>query len=264
MPSWPQVGFSSQRIRYKWLERTAQMCLAGMSPPEIIDALHALLATTLASSGSSGRGSRERATTILKRIWVSPRRELRPLRDAGLQLLSQSTAGRHNVAVHWGMIMAAYPFWSSVASETGRLLRLQGTVTAQQIRRRLVERYGDRELIGRATRNVVRSFVDWQVLAQSGKNGVYVQNAPAALTQTELIAWLIEALLHSHPSHSMPLKAAFQSTSFFPFRLDWIPAGRLLAASGRLEVLLYGLDQEVIRLRDEHASSPQPGRKAAS
>ena len=249
MSSQLRVGFSSQKVRYEWLERVARMCLAGMSPAEIQEELCALLSSTLSSKGSSGRGSREKAITILKRVWVSPRKDLGPLREAGLQILSRSPVKEHHLAVHWGMIMAAYPFWGNVAFETGRLLRLQNKVTAKQIRRRLIERYGDRELIARATRNVVRSFVDWKVLSEARQGGVYTESNKHVIDDATIIAWLIEALLHSLSNGSITLRAAFEWPSLFPFQLRPISPEQLVEVSHGFEVLRQGVDQDIIMLR---------------
>ena len=247
MDRYRQIGFSSQRIRYIWLEKTAQMCLAGMSVPDIAREIRSML-SALSSGGSTKRSSREKAVTILMKIWVTPYKELVDFRDAGLKLLS-IVPREDRVALHWGMIMAAYPFWASVASEVGRLIRLQTTVAAQQVRRRLIEQYGDRELVVRATRNVVRSFVDWGVLKETSEKGVYTSGFSLAIAHVELIAWLAEAFLHAQPNGSAALRTVLDSTSLFPFRLSPISADRLVAASNRIDVLRHGLDQDMIMLR---------------
>ncbi|RMG44486.1 MAG: hypothetical protein D6718_09990, partial [Acidobacteria bacterium] len=129
------------------------------------------------------------------------------------------------------------------------LLRLQSTVTAQQIRRRLFEHYGDREIVARATRNVLRSFVDWEVLKETSEKGIYTAGFSLAIAQVEVIAWLAEAFLHAHPSGSVALRTVLNSTSLFPFRLSSISAAHLVAVSGRLDVFQHGLDQDLIMIR---------------
>ena len=68
-------------------------------------------------------------------------------------------------------------------------------------------------------------------------------------SRTRRCTWLAEALLHAHSNDSVALKTLFESTSLFPFHLDPVTADRLAAASGRLDVLRHGLDQELIMLR---------------
>ena len=69
--------------------------------------------------------------------------------------------------------MAVYPFWSSVATQVGRLLRLQGSAAAAQVQRRIREQYGERETVARRARYVLRSYLDWGVLQETGAPGVY-------------------------------------------------------------------------------------------
>ena len=184
------------------------------------------------------------------KIWVRPPRELHSLWHDGLELLSHLPREEH-IAVHWGMAMAVYPFWGAVAAQVGRLLRLQGTTTASQIQRRVRERYGERETVSRAARRVLRSFVDWGVLKEASGKGVYSAGLSLAIDRVELIAWLAEAFLQAREGGSVALREVLDSTSLFPFRLSPIPADHLAAASGRLEVLPHGLDQDLILLRTE-------------
>ncbi|RMH03678.1 MAG: hypothetical protein D6704_12255 [Nitrospirae bacterium] len=242
-----QIGFS-QRIRLEWLERTANLVLAGIDERSIYSALQDLLEDKLSVGGNAVRGNREKAISILMKIWVHPPHDLHVLQREGLSLLSHLPRADH-VAIHWGMAMAVYPFWGSVAAQVGRLLRLQGTAVASQVQRRVREQYGERETVSRATRRVLRSYVDWNVLRETAKRGIYSQGAIHSISHTELIAWLVEALLHAHPGGSVALATALHSTSLFPFEIQATSAESLAAASGRLEVLRHGLDQEMLMLR---------------
>lgn len=242
-----QIGFS-QRVRLEWLERTANLMLAGNDEASIYSALQELLEDKLSIGGNAQRGNREKAITILMKIWVRPPRDLHPLQRAGLKLLSHLPREDH-IAVHWGMAMAVYPFWGAVAAHVGRLLRLQGTATTSQVKRRVREQYGERDTVSRAARRVLRSFVDWGVLKETAEKGIYTQGISRSIAHVVLIAWLAEAFLHAHPNGSMALRTVLDSTSLFPFRLSPISADRLVAVSGRLDALRHGLDQDLIVLR---------------
>lgn len=242
-----QIGFS-QRIRREWLERTANLVLAGNDKSPIYNALQELLEDKLSVGGSAKRGNREKAITILIKIWVGPPSALHPLQRDGLKLLSHLPREDH-IAVHWGMAMAVYPFWGVVAAHVGRLLRLQGTAAASHVQRRVREQYGERDTVSRAARRVLRSFVDWGVLKETSEKGIYAQGISRAIAHVELIAWLVEAFLHAHPNGSLALRTILDSTSLFPFHLCPISADQLVAASRRLDALRHGLDQDLIMLR---------------
>jgi hypothetical protein len=145
--------------------------------------------------------------------------------------------------------MAVYPFWSGVATQVGRLLRLQCSAAAAHVQRRVREQYGERETVSRAARRVLRSYLDWGVLQETGTKGIYSAGTTLAVDDSRLIAWLAEAFLHARANGSAPLKDLIDSPSFFPFRIKSIHAEGLVAASSRLDILRHGLDNDLVMLR---------------
>jgi len=242
------IGFS-QRVRLEWLEQTANLVLAGNDRPAINDALENLLKDKVSIGSNAERGSRKKIITILLKVWLNAPPELEPLQASGLELLSRLPRTEH-IAVHWGMVMAVYPFWAEVASHVGRLLKLQGSAAAAHIQRRIREQYGERETVSRATHRVLRSYIDWGVLSESGTKGVYSQGMSLAIDDQQLISWLVEASLHARSSGSLPLKDLIDSPSLLPFHLKSISAESLLAASPRLDSLRHGLNDNMVMLCD--------------
>lgn len=129
-------------------------------------------------------------------------------------------------------------------------------MTHGQVRRRVMEEYGQRPTVKDAVRRVLRSMVDWGVLSDTKtpdtkrNNGMYRPGILLSISRDELIAWLVEALLHARAHNSIALQAVLDFSSLFPFHIKPISADRLAAVSGRLDVMRYGLDQEMIILRE--------------
>jgi hypothetical protein len=246
MDRYTQIGFS-QRVRLEWFEHAARLASAGNAPVEIEAALQDVLSDKLSVGGMAERGNREKAISILLKIWVRPPKDIEPLRDDGLKLLQDLPKAQH-VAVHWGLSMAVYPFWGAVAETTGRLLRLQGTAAASQVQRRVKESYGERETVARAARRVLRSFHDWGVLDETGNKGVYEAATPIAISVPRTIAWMMEAFLRSKPEGRAPPKAIVDSPALFPFRFE-LSGGATALQNGRLDVTRHGLDEEIVMLR---------------
>ena len=242
-----EIGFS-QRIRLEWLEETARLVLAGNSQATITASLQQLLKDKVSIGGTAERGNREKIITILMKVWLSASAELDGLRVDGLELLKHLSK-EDRIAVHWGMIMAVYPFWGAVASQVGRLLRLQGSASAAHVQRRVREQYGERETISRSARRVLRSYLDWEILRLSGVKGVYQCGSLLSLRDTKIIAWLVEAFLYSRSKESASPKEIIENPSLFPFNIGPITGERLVAASDRLELIHHGLDQDLIYLR---------------
>lgn len=244
------IGFS-QRVRLEWLELTANLVLAGNDKKVIYNSLQELLKDKLSVDSNARWGNRAKTISILMRIWVRPPGRLRSFHQEGLSLLSHLPSEEH-LAVHWGMTMAVYPFWEAVAAQVGRLLRLQRVVSHAQVRRRIMEWYGQRPTVKDAVRRVLRSMIDWGVLSEGGNSrGEYVRGRSLSITDTRLITWLVEAFLHAQPNGSGSLETILNAPSFFPFRMNFISAAQLVSGSERLEVLRHSLDQDLILLRSE-------------
>ncbi|HUJ08535.1 MAG TPA: hypothetical protein VL171_00775 [Verrucomicrobiae bacterium] len=239
-----QIGID-RLVRLAWLERTSSLVLAGNSPADIKAILQDGLGDTFQSGKTEKRGSLGKTITILMKVWLTAPREFNAFRIAGLELLKR-VPKQDRIVVHWGMVMAVYPFWASVAGQVGRLIKLQGSAVAAQVQRRMCEQYGERETVSRRTRYVLRSFVDWGVLQETGAAGHYEPLPLIPVTERDLTAWLIEAVVLSRASKPMTLKHLTGSTSLFPFQLKQITAEELASAVSRLDVIRHNLDDELV------------------
>lgn len=251
-----EVGFS-QRIQLEWLEYTSNLVSCGYSATEISHSLQDMLLDRLSAGGTGERTNRDKAITILMKIWVNVPQHLMPFREDGLRFL-RTLPSTHHLVVHWGMCMAVYPFWGRVAEATGRLLRLQGVASASQIQRRLREQFGERETVSRAARRVLRSFIDWPVLLETTQRGVYQSTRPIEVIDGELSSWLLEAALIARGRTSASTKELVHSPSLFPFVID---QSALLVGtrSERLEFGRQGLGEEVVSLRLEDSAKHSEG-----
>jgi hypothetical protein len=245
-----QIGFS-QRIRLEWLAKTANLILAGNDKSAVNDALQEMLKDKVSIDGHAVRGNKEKAITIMMKIWLTVPRGLETLRDEGLEIL-QKLPQKDHIAVHWGMALATYPFWGTVAAHTGRLLRLQGTAAAAQIQRRVKEQYGERDTASRAARRVLRSFIDWEILSETQNRGVYAQGNQYSIQEPRLITWLVEASLHARINGSSTTKELLNNPSIFPFHLTYISAEHMASLSPRLKTLHHNLDDNLVMLQKDN------------
>jgi hypothetical protein len=162
------------------------------------------------------------------KIWANIPDELRSFHREGLDLIATLPPQEH-LAVQWCMTMSVYPFWAGVSNHVGRLLRLQGTVVANQVQRRLREQYGDRETVSRRVRYVLRSFVDWEVLRETAEKGIYSTGDVLPIHNVKLIAWMTEAVVRSREGGSATMKDLLTGPSIFPFQLDHCSADQVVS-----------------------------------
>ena len=238
-----QIGFS-QRIHLDWLEYTANLVLAGNPREEIVAALGDRLKEKLSVGNQPERGNRDKAITILTKVWVTVPKELQSLRDEGLRHL-RCGGPSERMLVHWCMCMAVYPFFGTVADAVGRLLRLQGTAGAAQVQRRLRERFGERETVARAARRILRAYIDWGVLLETDEKGLYRGAAKRDIIDTSLAVWAIKAVLFASGDNLGSAAVLLRGPQLFPFDMV-LPSMRELEICEALEISRHGLDHEVL------------------
>ena len=238
-----KIGFS-QRIQLDWLEYTANLVLAGNSREEIVTALGEALRETLSAGNDPERGNRNKAISILMKVWVTVPKELRMLRDEGLELIQRSDM-KDKMLVHWCMCMATYPFFGTVADAVGRLLRLQGSVGASQVQLRLREQLGERETVARAARRILRVFIDWNTLLETGEKGLYYGTMKRPVDDPSLAIWAIVAVLNSMGGQPRSVTTLLHGPHLFPFEIA-LPSPRDLESCSTLEIIHHGLDQKVL------------------
>ena len=237
-----------QVLRLEWLQKTVNLLLAGLDSPAVRRELHAFLANKKGDGSEGERGDETRtcAVTNLMNVWVLPDAALARLRDASLAFLREHPS--MSLPIHWGMISAAYPFWFNVARQTGRLLALQNQVTYRQIVNRLKERYGDRQTVSRYARYVIRSFVAWGILQDTGAKGCYEKAAPLRIADAGLAALLFESALLATPEAKAPLELLLNNPAFFPFQLPVMSGDSVARRNNRIEVTRHGLDEALLRI----------------
>ncbi len=241
-----EIGFR-QRIQLEWLNRTALLYLSGTAKSTIRAELDTYLQNYLSIGSNARAGNRAIAIYILLKVWVTVPEQVKGLRDDGLVLFKQH-APQDRLVIHWGMLMAVYPFFRAVAETVGRLQRLQGKVVAAQVQRRMREQLGERSAVERATRRTLRCFIDWGVLRETPEKGVYVLAPVIPVDDVELVGWLIEASLLAQESSSGSLHALLKNPALFPFEIKTI--GRnVLHSRSRLELFQQGVDEQVVLLR---------------
>lgn len=240
------IGFD-RKIQLDWLDATADWTAQDLSLSEIRLRLLELLEGQVAASAE--RSARDKTITVLLRVWVSVPDSLRPLRNEGLALLRRRS-GRDRLPLHWGMCVSSYPYFRDVASTTGRLLALQGRASLSQITRRMAESWGERGTVIRTVRQIVRTFILWDVLRETGERGIYSAAPRIEIRGGDGIGpWLVESSLSDCDRRLRPLWSLLANPTCFPFVLRLSP--RELASNPRLEVHRQGLDEDVVMLKQE-------------
>lgn len=225
------IGFS-QPVELAWLDAAADWTVAGLPAKEVRERLDGLLAERIAVATTSKKNSRYKRIAILMRTWVEPDRQHRDFRDHALNLLKSSGS---RPAIHYGMLSVAYPFFWSVSTQIGRMLRLQDKVSVSQLKRRCQEALGQRETVAYAATRVVRTLLDLHFLSREKANGIYSGIGSARITDPFLREFLIEAALRAEGNTIGLVESIRAHPGFFPFSNESI-SERSLPKNSRVEI----------------------------
>lgn len=238
-----------QTLRIEWMDKAVNLLLAGLDDKSIRAELHEYMSDKNADGSISIRSKNTRGFVVvnLMNIWITPAKEILPLRDDALKLIRDKPDLLHDM--HWIMLCAAYPFWYNTAVQTGRLLKLQEQVTKKQIISRLKERYGDREIIGRYAQYVILAFGYWGVLKDGNNKGSYTQNTIKQIMDEDAIALMFEAILLAQKEGKSTINDLTSSPGLLPFQVLPLTGTQLVSLNPRLSVSSFSTGDEYIFIK---------------
>ena len=209
-------------IHLAWMEKTLNLMFAGLNPEEVRRNLHDYLEresiNRIVLNRKRDRNIRKFAVDILMRIWVNVPEDCVALRNKALDLIRRDPAA--HIVFIWGLLGDNYPFWFDVAEQTGKHLQRHVTASISKLKNDMSEKYGDRALVHRNPRNVIRSFLAWDLLFQTFPLGDYRQGKIVKITDLQILTWLEESMLISSDNRSMTLKSLSTAPVIFPFKIE--------------------------------------------
>lgn len=206
------IGFD-RTLELGWLDVTAAKVAAGASVADVRRFLWDYLEGVVrGNTSNSGRG---KTVTVLVHIWSRVPVRVEGLRQRASALLS-SVAPGERLALHWAMANATYPFFHDVATTIGKLLALQGEFLVPHITRRLVGRWGQRQLVERCVQHVTRSMVRWRVLHPTRAQAL-TADARRVNIRGRAAEVLAEAVLMSSGAENLPYAKIRSHPALFPF-----------------------------------------------
>lgn len=203
------IGFD-RYIEKDWLEQVASWAAEGKT----CDQTHALADDYLASF-IHGPTSLRKTKNVLFGVWLNTSDKNSAFKEQGIRLLNTCSKDERLV-IHWGLAVASYPFFASLARLTGRLLRLQGDIHSKELIRRSIEQYGDKESVRRATTRLLQSFAEWGVLMPASE-GIFHCSPKFKLVNPELVTWLMASVFFSSERSRFSADEILSDPVWFPF-----------------------------------------------
>lgn len=127
---------------------------------------------------------------LLTRVWVVPPEPAQAMIRWAIDNQGEFTDKR---ALHFGALLATYPFFGSIASTVGRQIHLDGTVDRRAIRTFARSTFGERAFVDAGASKSLATLRNLGVLGGS-KDGPYRIEAPLAVPAS-FSAWFLHALI---------------------------------------------------------------------
>jgi len=238
--SLPQVGFD-RFIAYAWLEYALDLAIKEPNDDERRRVLKSWLQTQM-----DGVDAARKTYNLLARIWFVEYPQTAHLRAEALRIaleISQSD----RIALHWGMCLANFHFFSDAISIAGRLIRLQGEFTLPVVQQRLAELYSNQGTIPRSAARIIQSLREWNIVIQQA-DGRYQPNSLLSIAHPDLPGFLVACALQHKTQQAWPLTDVLRLSEFFPFDVAR-NGSQAMRTSKLVDVHREGSNQEILMLR---------------
>lgn len=153
-------------ITPEYLDFIVNICLNTPGTDDIKGQINGFLSRYIESS-TNIRKTRE----ILLNTWVNVPEELMLFRDNALNIYKTALSSER-IAIHWAMLILAFPIFKDLCSVIGKLSDVQDNITLAQVKRRIFEQWGERSTLFHSIDKNIKTLKDFGVLSQI-KPGVY-------------------------------------------------------------------------------------------
>ena len=127
---------------------------------------------------------------ILTRVWVAPPASAQPMIGWAIEHQDQFVDRR---ALHYGALLATFPFFGSIAAAVGRQIHIDGAADRRTVRTHARVTFGEREFIDAGASKSLRTMRNLGLL-DGLRDGPY-QVGARPLVPASLSSWFLHALI---------------------------------------------------------------------
>lgn len=208
-----RIGFD-RPIQMEWLDETARLYSEKKNVDEIKDLLNNYLEDEVRSNDN-----RRKTVNILANCWANVNPEYEDIRDIALGLWLKSDDSQ-KIAMHWSMLLLAYPVFFDIAENIGKLLSLQDEFSTPMVKRRIYEKWGERSTLEYAIGRIIRSIRDWGIIEQGKKYGFYKKNRKIDFIDKDIQVLLLKTYLIASQKNHIDYANVGYIPVLFPFDVD--------------------------------------------
>lgn len=204
------VGFT-RIIKLPWLNKTLELAREGLDAAQMRSELEDYLSFEI-KSDTNRRKTRE----ILLLPWTAEDDSLSMLRPQALELAKNHPY--EELAIHWGMLITAFPMFADLVRLIGKMSEYQDELTSAQIKQKVLDEWGERSTVVKGSEKMLASLNAIGVVKRV-KTGRYAL-APAISIDDDLSTFLLQADMLTNPSSYRTYGELFRLPEMFPFEMS--------------------------------------------
>lgn len=195
-------------IKLGWMKKAVSLLPKNLSEIEYRKEIDEHLAFEIDSPTN-----RRKAREIMMRVWYQDSEGVEKLQRKGRELIQKYPDELTNIG--WCMIPLAYPVFADYAKLMGKMFEFQDIITTTQIKQKMFDQLGERNIIEFATSKVISTMKELQAVRsiRIGKHEAMVKS----ITNEEIIAFVLEVAMFLDNSSYYAFSDLSEFAFLFPF-----------------------------------------------
>ena len=231
-----QVGLA-RNFTLDWLDAAADCQMLGKDKAEAHEYLDSIISQTIQSKDNI-----RKTRTIMLNLWYGNEPWIMHESIEACRYAARS----ERLPLHWALLLAYYPVFFDLCSVIGSLLEYRDTVTLQQIKSRIYEKWGARTTLEHSLSKNMQSLKDVGAMIPQQAAGAYTA-ANYTVDSKRIVYVLADSILKNEQREYMTWEEIIHHPALFPFSIVNVTQADL-ASCERFSLERMG-DDVVIRRR---------------
>ena len=195
-------------VKLGWMKKAVSLLPENLPEPEYRKELEEHLAFEI-DSPTNKRKARE----IMMRVWYQDSDGVEKLQQRGRELVQKYPD--QLATIGWCMIPLAYPAFADYAKLMGKMFEFQDVITTTQIKQKMFDQLGERNLIEFATSKVISTMKELGGVRsiQTGKH----EAIKTTIANEEIVAFILEVAMFLDGSSYYSFSSLTEFPFLFPF-----------------------------------------------
>ena len=201
----------SRNIKIDWLNETANYLQSEKDEKRLKEHLSQYLSYEIKSEINN-----RKTCKILMNIWFCKDIEANKIHQQALYFIKLYP--EYSMAIHWSMIIKAYPVFADICKIIGQIAKFQDIFTNNQLKQKMFDEWGERSTLFYSIEKTLATLKEFGVI-KNIKQGSY-EICKQNVTNDEILLFMLKCFLLSDNKESRTLEELQNLACFFPFNYN--------------------------------------------